>query len=295
MDSYTALPVIRETFNEASEILQQDLWSLVSNGPADMLNLTENTQPVMLVADVALYRAWQNAGGSIPDYLAGHSLGEYAALVAAESLAFADALQLVRYRAEIMQATVPEGTGGMAAIVGLDDDTVAAICEAIIHTSPDLSLEPANFNAPGQVVVAGHRDAVEQAIVSAKSKGAKLAVLLPMSIPSHCSLMHPAAEKLQQQLEKFAFQAPKIPVLHNADVQQHNDSGTIREILAQQLYKPVRWTETIRTMAANDINQIVECGPGKVLTGLNRRIDKTLKTATLTDADTLQQNAIALK
>lgn len=295
MDSYSELPLIRETFNEASDILQQDLWTLVSNGSADDLNLTTNTQPVMLTADVAIYRAWQQAGGARPHYLAGHSLGEYAALVAAESLSLENALRLVRHRAQVMQETVPEGTGGMAAIVGLDDATVSSICTEITNSLAGTSLEPANFNAPGQVVIAGHSQAITQAVTLAKSKGAKLAVVLPMSIPSHCSLMQPAAEQFALLLEKTVFQSPKIPVLHNVDVQQHPETASIREILARQLSSPVRWTETIQAIAALGAKHVIECGPGKVLSGLTRRIDKNLESFVLTDYNAFLKTVEALK
>ena len=295
MNSYSELSLIRETFNEASDILQQDLWSLVSNGPEDSLNLTTNTQPIMLTADVSIYRAWQRAGGIEPDCLAGHSLGEYAALVVAEALTFTDALKLVRYRAKVMQETVPEGTGGMAAIVGLDDDTVSSVCAEVINEMPDTSLEPANFNAPGQVVIAGHSRAVTHAVVLAKSKGAKLAVVLPMSIPSHCSLMQPAAEKFSLLLEEIALKSPRIPVLHNADVRQHYEVASIREILMRQLYHPVRWTETIQAFAAQNIKYVVECGPGKILSGLNRRIDKNLENIMLTDSGSLLKTVEVLQ
>ena len=295
MNSYSELPSVRGTFNEASDILQQDLWSLVSNGPEDSLNLTTNTQPVMLAADVSIYRAWQQAGGIEPHYLAGHSLGEYAALVAAEVLTFTDALKLVRYRAKVMQETVPEGTGGMAAIVGLDDDIVSSVCTEVINAMPDTSLEPANFNAPGQVVIAGHSQAVARAVVLAKSKGAKLAVILPMSIPSHCSLMQSAAEKFALLLEEIALQPPRIPILHNADVQQHSETASIREILVRQLYRPVRWTETIQAIAAQNVKYVVECGPGKVLSGLNRRIEKNLENIALTDSGSLLKTVETLK
>lgn len=233
--------------------------------------------------------------GIEPHYLAGHSLGEYAALVAAEVLTFTDALKLVRYRAKVMQETVPEGTGGMAAIVGLDDDIVSSVCTEVINAMPDTSLEPANFNAPGQVVIAGHSQAVARAVVLAKSKGAKLAVILPMSIPSHCSLMQSAAEKFALLLEEIALQPPRIPILHNADVQQHSETASIREILVRQLYRPVRWTETIQAIAAQNVKYVVECGPGKVLSGLNRRIDKNLENIALTDSGSLLKTVETLK
>ncbi len=295
MQGYAALPAIRETFDEASDVLQQDLWSLIEDGPEETLNLTLNTQPVMLAADIAVYRAWQYAGGIEPNFLAGHSLGEYAALVIAGSLTFNNALKLVRYRAEAMQEGVPEGVGGMAAIIGLDDNSVAAICSEVVHNIPDSSLEPANFNAPGQIVIAGHKKAVMQGITLAKQKGAKLTVLLPMSIPSHCSLMQSAAERFSSLLEKTPLQSPRIPVLHNVDVQQHSEVTSIRQILAQQLYCPVRWTETIRTMVSHGVTHIVECGPGKVLSGLNRRIDKNVESIALANSNILQQSIEILK
>jgi [acyl-carrier-protein] S-malonyltransferase len=295
MNDYSELTSVRETFNEASDILQQDLWSLANDGPENSLNLTINTQPIMLTANIALYRAWQQMGGTQPDYLAGHSLGEYAALVAAESLSLNDALKLVRYRAEVMQDAVPEGKGGMAAIIGLDDNTVSAICTEIMDTQPDTSLESANFNAPGQIVIAGHSQAITQAVTLAKSKGAKLAVILPMSIPSHCSLMQPAAEKFALVLEKTTIQPPTIPVLHNTDVQQHSKTAAIRKALTRQLYHPVRWTETIQAIAALGVKHVVECGPGKVLTGLARRTDKNLVNISLNNSNSFFKAIEVLK
>lgn len=295
MQGYAALPSIHATFAEASDVLQEDLWSLVNDGPEEKLNLTVHTQPAMLTADVAIYRAWQQAGGTQPQLLAGHSLGEYAALIAAGSLTFSDALKLVRYRAEVMQESVPEGTGGMAAIVGLDDGAVAAICSEIVQNLPGTFLEPANFNAPGQVVIAGHKQAVMQGIALAKQRKAKLAVLLPMSIPSHCALMHSAADKFARLLEQIPLQPPHIPVLHNVDAQPHPEATSLREILARQLYCPVRWTETIQAMADQGVTHVVECGPGKVLSGLNRRINKNLTSIALSDSGLLQQNADTLK
>lgn len=289
MQGYVGDTIVRATFEEASEILQQDIWTLVTDGPESTLNLTINTQPVMLVADIAIYRAWRKANGTSPAMLAGHSLGEFAALVAAETLDFADALQLVRYRAQVMQESVPDGIGGMAAIVGLDDDTVAALCQEVIHDLPELSLTPANFNAPGQVVIAGHKTAVLQGITLAKQNGAKLAVLLPVSIPSHCSLMREAADKFSVMLQKTAIKPALIPVLHNVDYALHTAIDDMRHVLEQQLYCPVRWTQTIQTMASHGITHIVECGPGKVLSGLVRRIDKNLTSITLSDIANLQQ------
>lgn len=285
--------VVRTTFEEASEILHQNIWALVTNGPESTLNLTINTQPVMLAADIAIYRAWRKAGGIIPEILAGHSLGEYAALVAAEALDFADALQLVRYRAQVMQESVPDSIGGMAAIVGLDDNTVAMLCQKVTRELPELSLTPANFNALGQVVIAGHKTAVLQGIALAKQNGAKLAVLLPVSIPSHCPLMHEAASKFSMMLQKITIKPAIIPVLHNVDYAHHAAIDDVRRVLEQQLYYPVRWTQTIQAMAAQGITHIVECGPGKVLSGLTRRIDKNLTSITLSDSTNLQQAIIA--
>jgi [acyl-carrier-protein] S-malonyltransferase len=295
MKEYADFPAVRETFAEASDILAQDFWAMVNDGPADKLNLTLNTQPVMLMAGIAVYRAWESLAGAKPAFMAGHSLGEYSALVAAGTLTFADALPLVRFRAEAMQQAVPEGTGGMAAILGLDDDAVRAVCAEVVNTSNGESLEPANFNAPGQVVIAGNRNAVLRGMELAKTKGAKRAIMLPMSVPSHCSLMHQAAEKMQQRLELAALQSPAIPVLHNADVQPHADATAIRNILVQQLCRPVRWTETIHAFAAAGITHVVECGPGKVLSGLNKRIDGKLQSLALADSETLRQVADVLR
>jgi len=262
---------------------------MVNNGPADDLNLTINTQPLMLTAGVAVYRAWTSLEGSKPALLAGHSLGEYTALVAAEALSFADALLLVRFRAQAMQQAVPEGVGGMAAILGLDDEIIETICHDITNQGNGESLEPANFNSPGQVVIAGHRNAILQGIEMAKSKGAKRAILLPMSIPSHCSLMKPAANRMQQQLEHVMLHSPKIPILHNADVKLHSDTAAIKKILVQQLISPVRWVDTIRAFSAAGITHVVECGPGKVLAGLNKRIDQNLQQLSLADSEAIKQ------
>lgn len=295
MGGYTELPVIKETFSEASEILRQDLWSLVNDGPIDDLNLTVNTQPVMLTAGIAVYRAWMSLGGAKPAVIAGHSLGEYTALVAAEALSFADALALVRYRAQAMQQAVPEGTGGMAAILGLDDAIIETICREITTQSNGESLEPANFNSPGQVVIAGHINAIQKGIEQAKAKGAKRAIMLPMSIPSHCSLMKPAAEQMKQQLEKVTLQSPHLPILHNADVKSHANPASIKDILVQQLVRPVRWVDTIRAFATAGVTHVVECGPGKVLAGLNKRIDQNLQQLSLADSEAIKQAVNQLK
>lgn len=289
MNGYADLPVIQQTFQEASDILRQDLWAMVSNGPADDLNLTINTQPLMLTAGIAVYRAWIDLGGEKPAMMAGHSLGEYTALVASEALSFADALALVRFRAQAMQQAVPEGVGGMAAILGLGDDIVATICRDITSQNTEESLEPANYNSPGQIVIAGHRNAILRGIEMAKTQGAKRAIMLPMSIPSHCSLMQPAADKMKQQLQQVALQSPKIPVLHNADVETHSDAADIKEILVRQLTAPVRWVDTIKAFAASGITHVVECGPGKILAGLNKRIDQNLQQLSLADSEATRQ------
>ncbi len=286
MAGYAGLPVVRQTFSEASDVLRQDLWSLVTEGPEDALNQTVNTQPVMLTAGVAVYRAWEDLHGAEPALMAGHSLGEYSALVAAGALSFAEALPLVRLRARAMQEAVPEGTGGIAAILGLDDEAVAAVCR---EAAAGQVVEPANFNSPAQVVIAGHRAAVERGMALAKERGAKRAVMLPMSAPSHCSLMRPAAERLAIALDGAALQSPQIPVIHNADVRGHESTAEIRDALVRQLYSPVRWTETVRSMAAAGIGLVVECGPGKVLAGLTKRIDGNVSAAALADEATLRQ------
>lgn len=286
MAGYAGLPVVRQTFSEASDVLQQDLWSLVTEGPEEALNQTVNTQPVMLTAGVAVYRAWEDLHGAEPALMAGHSLGEYSALVAAGALSFADALPLVRLRARAMQEAVPEGTGGIAAILGLDDEAVATVCR---DAAAGQVVEPANFNSPAQVVIAGHRAAVERGMALAKERGAKRALMLPMSAPSHCSLMRPAAEQLAIALDGVALQSPQIPVIHNADVRGHDSTAAIRDALVRQLYSPVRWTETVRSMAAAGIGLVVECGPGKVLAGLTKRIDGNVSAAALADEAALRQ------
>ncbi len=289
LNGYNDLPIIKQTFDEGSEILGYDCFELAKHGPVEQLNLTIHTQPIMLMAGIAVYRAWKSLGGGSPDYLAGHSLGEYTALVAAEALAFRDAIKLVRYRAEVMQECVPNGMGAMAAIIGLEDDAVKAICNQIVGDNEKVVLEPANFNSPGQIVIAGHKAAVLEGMALAKSKGAKLVTLLPLSIPSHCSLMYPAAEKFQKLLEQIDFYSPKIPVIHNADVQQHQQSNEIKKILMQQIHSPVHWVNTIQSFVSQGVTHIVECGPGKVLSGLTKRIDKTPTNYSLTDSESLQQ------
>jgi len=276
---------VRATFAEASDALGQDLWALVTDGPADLLNQTVNTQPAMLAADVAAWRVWQAAGGATPTLLAGHSLGEYAALVAAGALDFADAIRLVRFRAEAMQAAVPEGVGAMAAILGLDDDGARAVCA---DAAAGQVVEAVNLNSPGQVVIAGNKAAVERAMVLAKEKGAKRALPLPVSVPSHSSLMLPAAERLLAHLQSVTINPPSIPVLHNTDVQSHAEPDAIRTALARQLHTPVRWVETVQALQRAGVERVIECGPGKVLAGLTKRIDDSLPALALVDEASLQ-------
>jgi [acyl-carrier-protein] S-malonyltransferase len=264
--------IIRETFAEASDVLSYDLWKLASEGPAEQLDQTEQTQPAMLVGGVAVWRAWREAGGAMPTQMAGHSLGEYTALVCAGAMSFADAVGAVRYRAQLMQAAVPAGEGAMAAVLGLDDDAVRAVCAA---ASGGQVLEAVNFNAPGQVVIAGNRAAVERGVEAAKTRGAKLTKILPVSVPAHSSLMKPAAAKLLQRLDGIAIKSPAVPVLHNIDAQVRSDAAGIRQALANQLYGPVQWVKTIESVISTGTSTFLECGPGNVLTGLNRRIQRS--------------------
>ena len=279
-----ALPVVRETFDEASAALGFDLWRLVQDGPAEQLNLTHNTQPAMLAAGVAAWRAWQQGGGPQPAVLAGHSLGEYAALVAADAIGFADASRLVAERGRLMQAAVPEGAGAMAAVLGLDDEQVRSACA---EAAAGEVVEAVNYNSPGQVVIAGQAAAVARAVEAAKALGAKRAVLLPVSVPSHCELMRPAAERLAERLAAVEIRMPRVPVLHNVDVAGAASPDGIRDRLARQLYSPVRWVETVRRMAADGVGLVVECGPGKVLSGLVKRIDRNLEAAAVHDPASL--------
>ncbi len=282
--------VIKQTFAEASDVLGVDFWAMATE-PNELLNLTQHTQPLMLTAGVATVRAYVEAGGAMPSVLAGHSLGEYSALVAACALTFADALPLVKYRAEVMQSAVPEGVGAMAAILGLDDNMVRAVC---LEAAQSEVLEAVNFNSPGQVVIAGHATAIERGMALAKEKGAKRTLPLPVSVPSHCALMKPAAEKLKKYLESVTVNQPKIRVLHNADVASYNDAAQIKDALVRQLYSPVRWVETIYKIAADGINQAAECGPGKVLTSLNKRIVAEMRCLAITSLDSLNEAKIIL-
>ncbi|MCU0841685.1 MAG: ACP S-malonyltransferase [Thiobacillaceae bacterium] len=278
---YGAAPVVRDTYAEASEALGSDLWSLVSDGPAEALNQTVNTQPAMLAAGVAAYRLWREQGGQAPAVMAGHSLGEYTALACAEAIAFPDAVRLVRLRAEAMQSAVPEGVGAMAAVLGLDDDAVRGVCA---DAAQGEVLEAVNFNSPGQVVIAGHKAAVERGCALARERGAKRALPLPVSVPSHCALMRPAAEQLLAAMRALEIKAPAVPVIHNADVASHASPEAIRAALARQLHRPVRWVESMRAMRDQGVGLIVECGPGKVLAGLNKRILDDVPTLALADA-----------
>ena len=281
MASFAENPSVRQTFAEAGAVLGQDLWALcAADGDAQAINATVNTQPLMLTAGVAVFRAWRAAGGAVPLLAAGHSLGEFSALVAAGSIAFADALRLVRLRAQAMQAAVPEGMGAMAAVLGVADaDIIAACAEA----AQGEVVAAVNFNSPGQVVIAGAASAVARAGELLKARGAKRVLPLPVSVPSHCALMQPAAVELAAALAEVHVGAPEFPVLHNADVAAYTDGASIRDALVRQLYSPVRWVETVRELQLRGAQQVVECGPGKVLAGLNKRIDAELKPLALTD------------
>lgn len=278
--------IVEKTFKEASEALGYDLWQLVQQGPEEKLNKTEFTQPALLAAGVSVWRVWLHQNGPLPQLLAGHSLGEYAALVCAEALNFSDAIKLVEKRGRFMQQAVPEGTGAMAAIIGLEPEDIEKICET---AREDQVLAPANFNATGQIVIAGHKAAVERAIEAAKAKGAKIAKLLPVSVPSHCLLMEPAAKQLERELEGITISAPKIPVIQNADVKEHKHPDDIRHALVRQLYLPVRWIETMQRYYQEGIQKAVECGPGKVLVGLGKRTIPDISFLAVFDPDTLRQ------
>jgi [acyl-carrier-protein] S-malonyltransferase len=291
MNAYAEYSVVRDTFAEASDALKQDLWQLVAEGSDAELNATVNTQPVMLTAGVAVYRAWQSLNAPTPTMMAGHSLGEYTALVAAGALKFADALPLVRYRAECMQQAVPEGVGGIAAILGLDDAVVREVCK---EAAQNEVLEAVNYNSPGQIVIAGNRAAVERGMELAKARGAKRALMLPMSVPSHCSLLKGAAEKLRAYLDNVTMQTPAVPVIHNADVKSYSDAASIKDALVRQLYSPVRWVETVQYFGTQGISHNLECAPGKVLVGLNKRIDTNQQALTLNDGAALQAALAAL-
>jgi len=285
MKGWADMPVVERTFREARDIVGVDYWQMAAVGPVEVINQTVNTQPLMLVAGVATWRAWRERGGPMPAYFAGHSLGEYSALVAAESLRFEDALPMVRLRAQAMQEAVPEGTGGIAAILGLDD---AKLPQVLAAAAQGEVVEAANLNSPGQVVVAGHRPAVERAMAIAKQNGAKHAVMLAMSAPSHCSLMRPAAERLRERLDAIEIRPPRIPVVHNRFVESFDDPAKIKQALIEQLDHPVRWTESIRLLASRGAKRVVELAPGKVLTGLGKRIDASLECVAIQDSAALR-------
>jgi [acyl-carrier-protein] S-malonyltransferase len=278
--------VVEETFREASSRIGLDLWALAQEGPEEALNRTENTQPALLAAGVAVWRVWRQLGGATPDVLAGHSLGEYTALVCAEALPLADAAALVAERGRLMQAAVPPGVGAMAAVLGGDDVQIAQVCADVAQ---DQVVAPANFNAPGQLVIAGHAEAVDRALARLAELGVKKAVKLAVSVPSHCMLMRGAADKLAERFATLAWQKPKIPVVQNADAKSFDDLRDIRAALARQLYQPVRWTESVQALAASGVKRAAECGPGKVLTGLFKRIDRTLDVRAIGAPADLQQ------
>ncbi|HFQ5427742.1 TPA: ACP S-malonyltransferase [Vibrio vulnificus] len=276
--------IVKQTFAQASEALGYDLWALVQNGPAEDLNQTFRTQPALLASSVAIWRVWQELGLAQPENLAGHSLGEYSALVCAGVIDFQEAIKLVELRGQLMQEAVPAGTGAMYAIIGLDDEAIAKACE---EAAQGEVVSPVNFNSPGQVVIAGSKDAVERAGALCKEAGAKRALPLPVSVPSHCALMKPAAEKLAVALESIEFKAPQLPVINNVDVVAETDPAKIKDALVRQLYSPVRWTESVELMSSQGVEKLLEMGPGKVLTGLTKRIVKSLEAAAVNDVASL--------
>ncbi|MCU7936332.1 MAG: ACP S-malonyltransferase [Candidatus Thiodiazotropha sp. (ex Dulcina madagascariensis)] len=287
-----AYPVVAQTYAEATDVLGYDLWELVQNGPLEALNQTARTQPAMLAAGVSVWRVWLEQGGAMPKLMAGHSLGEYSALVCAGSIEFSDAVRLVSERGRFMQEAVPAGAGGMAAILGLDDERVREVC---VSAESGEVVEAVNLNAPGQVVIAGAKAAVDRACDLAKAAGAKRVLSLPVSVPSHCSLMEPAAERLREQLSAIPIASPSIPVLHNVNVELAGDADSIRDLLAAQLHHPVRWVETVRRIAASGCSDLLEAGPGKVLAGLTKRIDRGLTGSAVFDPISLHQALEGLK
>ena len=295
LDGFAGNPVVAQTVAEASDALQFDLGKLIAEGPKEELDLTTNTQPVMLTAAVAFYRAWLAAGGPVPTVVAGHSLGEYSALVAAGVISFKDAVPLVRFRAQAMQEAVPVGQGTMAVVLGLSDDDVRAACAEAAAENPTLVVEPVNFNAPAQVVIAGHTAAVERACELAKAKGAKRAMKLPVSAPFHSSLLKPASDRLREYMAGLTFAAPQIALINNVDVAIVNDVAGIKDALVRQAASPVRWVETMQKVAADGITQVIECGPGKVLMGLAKRIDPVLVGDAIVDQASLERILTQLK
>ena len=287
MNAFAEMSTVTETFEEASSILRKDMWQLAQSGTQDQLAITTNTQPLMLISDIAMYRTWIQLGGSTPTILAGHSLGEYAALVAAGTLEFSDALSLVQQRSILMQNAVPPGVGAMAAVLGLTDEDIELACERAMAKNAGIA-EAANYNAPGQVVIAGDKNTVEIAIDEAKSLGAKRAMLLAMATPSHCSLIKPAADLFLSALNAAPMNVPKIPVIHNQSVSTSSTVEDIRNRLYEQLFSPVRWVETIRYITGTSTNIGLECGPGKVITGLNKRIDKEFTMLSLASQEEME-------
>lgn len=287
MAAYGDAAVVRTTFDEASAALGDDLWAMVANGPAELLTQTVNTQPVMLTAGIAVWRLWQEKGGKTPVVVAGHSLGEYSALVAAGVIDLKDAVPLVRLRAAAMQEAVPVGTGAMAAVLGLDNAGIAAACA---EAAQGEVVEPVNFNANGQTVIAGHKGAVERAMEACKARGAKMAKALPVSAPFHSSLIRPAADKLAARLAELSLNAPQIPVINNVDVSIENDPSRIKDALIRQTYNPVRWVETIQVMSTLGVSTVAECGPGKVLAGLTKRCAEGVVGIALADAASIEAN-----
>jgi len=285
-------PGVQQTFAEASDALGYDVWALVQEGPQETLNLTEKTQPILLTASVALWRVWQERGGAVPALLAGHSLGEFSALVCAGSLNFADAVRLVRARGQFMQTAVPVGEGAMAAVLGLEDEQIVQICREASDAGG--VVEAVNFNSPGQVVIAGTVAAVDKAIEACKAAGSKRAMPLPVSAPFHTSLMRPAGDQLREAMANLDIKAPSIPVVHNVHAQTEADPQRIKALLIEQIYSPVKWVGCVQYMAAHGITTTVECGPGRVLSGLNKRIDKALNGFGIDDPDGLQQTLAAL-
>lgn len=285
-DAHQQFSAVRETFVEASDVLGYDMWDLIQNGDQQDLNLTETTQPVLLTSSVALWHAWREMDGSLPGVMAGHSLGEFSALVCAGALAFDDAVRLVRQRGAFMQSAVPVGEGAMAAILGLEDETINGIC-AEVSAAGSSMVAAVNFNSPGQVVIAGHVQAVDAAIEALKGAGAKRALPLPVSAPFHTELMKPAGEKLAEVIAGVTIHSPEVPVVHNVHAQTESDPERIRSLLVEQIYSPVQWTRCVWTMLAHHATHVVECGPGKVLSGLNRRIHKSLRSFYLEEPESL--------
>ncbi|MDC9605673.1 ACP S-malonyltransferase [Xenorhabdus griffiniae] len=283
-DLAAEFPLVEQTFAEASAVLGYDLWALVQQGPIEELNKTWKTQPALLAASVAIWRVWQEKGGKVPSIMAGHSLGEYSALVCAGVIDFQQAIKLVELRGKLMQEAVPEGQGAMYAIIGLDNDSITKACE---ESAQGQIVSPVNFNSPGQVVIAGEKEAVERAGAACKAAGAKRALPLSVSVPSHCALMKPAAEQLAAALQDVEFNQPQFPVVNNVDVKVEKSADAIRDALVRQLYNPVRWTESVEYIAELGVEQLLEVGPGKVLTGLTKRIVDTLSAVAVNDVSSL--------